>query len=110
MAIKCPKCKFDNPEGTRFCGNCAAPLHAAEDATPSFTKTLLTPVDELRRGALFAERYEIIEKLGTGGMGTVYRVEDTKISQDNALKLIKAEIASDKKTIERFRNELRPPG
>ncbi len=107
MATKCPKCKFDNPEGTRFCGNCAAPLHAAEDVEPSFTRTLETAVDELRRGALFAERYEIIEKLGTGGMGAVYRVEDTKIGQDIALKLIKPEIASDKKTIERFRNELK---
>ena len=107
MATKCPKCEFDNPEGTRFCGNCAAPLHAAEDAGPSFTKTLETPVEELRRGALFAERYEIIEKLGIGGMGAVYRVDDTKIGQDIALKLIKPEIASDKKTIERFRNELK---
>ncbi len=107
MATKCPKCEFDNPEGTRFCGNCAAPLHAAEDAKPSFTKTLEIPVHELRRGTLFAERYEIIEKLGTGGMGAVYRVEDTKIGQDIALKLIKPEIASDKKTIERFRNELK---
>jgi serine/threonine protein kinase/tetratricopeptide (TPR) repeat protein len=107
VATTCPKCEFDNPEGTRFCGNCAAPLHAAEDARPSFTKTLETPVDELRRGALFADRYEIIEKLGTGGMGAVYRVEDTKIGQDIALKIIKPEIASDKKTIERFRNELK---
>ncbi|UCE22210.1 MAG: tetratricopeptide repeat protein [Candidatus Aminicenantes bacterium] len=40
-------------------------------------------------------------------MGTVYKVEDTKIGQDIALKLIKPEIASDKKTIERFRNELK---
>ncbi len=107
MATTCPKCEFDNPDGTRFCGNCAAPLHAGEDAKPSFTRTLETPVDELRRGTLFAERYEIIEKLGTGGMGAVYRAEDTKIGQDIALKLIKPEIASDKKTIERFRNELK---
>jgi serine/threonine protein kinase/Tfp pilus assembly protein PilF len=40
-------------------------------------------------------------------MGRVYRVEDTKLNQEVALKLIKSEIASDKKTIERFRNELK---
>jgi serine/threonine-protein kinase len=40
-------------------------------------------------------------------MGAVYRVEDTNIGQDIALKLIKSDIASDKKTIERFRNELK---
>jgi serine/threonine protein kinase len=50
---------------------------------------------------------KFIEELGKGGMGAVYRVEDTKIGQDIALKLIKPEIASNKKTIERFRNELK---
>jgi len=39
-------------------------------------------------------------------MGRVYRVEDTKAKEEIALKLIKPEIADDKKTIERFRNEL----
>ena len=61
----------------------------------------------LKRGILFSERYEIIEELGKGGMGTVYRVEDTKVGQEIALKLIKPEVASDRSTIDRFRNELK---
>ncbi len=40
-------------------------------------------------------------------MGKVYRVEDKKIKEEIALKLIKPEIASDKKTLERFSNELK---
>jgi TolB-like protein/Flp pilus assembly protein TadD len=44
--------------------------------------------------------------LGKGGMGKVYRVFDKKIEEEVALKLIIPEISSDKKTIERFRNEL----
>jgi serine/threonine protein kinase len=59
-------------------------------------------VEEFSRGTLFAGRYEIIEELGKGGMGSFYRVEDTKIGQEIALKLIKSEVASDKKTIEKF--------
>jgi serine/threonine protein kinase/Tfp pilus assembly protein PilF len=79
----------------------------AQKDTPSVTKTLETPFQELTRGTVFADRYEIIEELGKGGMGKVFRVEDKKIDQEVALKLIKHEIASDKKTIERFRNELK---
>jgi serine/threonine protein kinase/Tfp pilus assembly protein PilF len=104
--MKCPKCQTDNPETQKFCGECATPLTASGDAQSSFTKTLETPVEALTRGTVFADRYEIIEELGKGGMGAVYRVDDIKAKEEVALKLIKPEIAADKKTIERFRNEL----
>ena len=104
MSVKCPKCQTDNPSDSKYCRECAAPLPSREAAA---TKTLETPTEEFSRGSTFAGRYEIIEKLGKGGMGSVYRVEDTKLKQEVALKLIKPEIAMDKKTIERFRNELK---
>jgi len=94
--MKCPKCHSDNPDTQKFCGECAAPLTASEAAPASFTRTIETPVGELTRGTLFADRYEIIEELGRGGMGNVYRVEDTKIGEEVALKLIKPEISYDK--------------
>lgn len=56
---------------------------------------------------MFAKRYEIIEELGEGGMGIVCRVLDNKINEEVALKLIRAEIAADRKTTERFSNELK---
>ncbi|MDH4258388.1 MAG: protein kinase, partial [Candidatus Aminicenantes bacterium] len=104
--MKCPKCYSENTEGSRFCSSCATPLTGTEDAQPSFTKTIETPLEELTRGSLFADRYEIIEELGRGGMGTVYRAEDKKAKEEIALKLIKPEIAVQKKIIERFRSEL----
>jgi TolB-like protein len=104
--MKCPKCQTENPDTQKFCGECGTNFTHPEGAQPSFTKTLETPIDSLSRGTLFADRYEIIEELGRGGMGAVYRVEDTKTKEEIALKLIKPEIAADKKTIERFRNEL----
>ncbi len=104
MIIKCPKCKTDNPSDSKYCKECAAPLPSRGF---SITRTLETPTSELARGTIFADRYEIIEELGKGGMGSVYRVEDTKLNQEVALKLIKPEIAKDKKSIERFRNELK---
>ncbi|NIN53123.1 MAG: hypothetical protein GTO23_08205, partial [Nitrososphaeria archaeon] len=57
------------------------------------TKTLQTPLKELARGTIFADRYEVIDELGEGGMGRVYRVFDKTIKEEVALKLIKPDIA-----------------
>jgi serine/threonine protein kinase/Tfp pilus assembly protein PilF len=103
--MKCPKCQFDNPSGTRFCGNCAAPLPAASENSP--TETIQTPVRELTAGSTFARRYQIIEDLGKGGMGRVYKVFDTEVREKMALKLLHPDIAGDERPIERFRNELK---
>jgi serine/threonine protein kinase/Tfp pilus assembly protein PilF len=107
MEVKCPNCDTVNPSDSKFCKECAASLVSAEDISVLPTKTLKIPIQELSRGRTFAGRYEIIEELGKGGMGQVYRVFDKKIEEEVTLKLIKPEIASDKRTIERFRNELK---
>ena len=107
MAVKCPKCHTENTSDSQFCKKCAAPLHPSEKIPSSQTKTLETPKEELTRGTTFAGRYELIEELGKGGMGRVYKVFDKKIKEEVALKIIKPQIASDKKTIERFSNELK---
>jgi len=62
---------------------------------------------ELSPGTTFARRYRVIEDLGHGGMGRVYKVFDTEVREKLALKLLNSEIASDETTIERFRNELK---
>jgi non-specific serine/threonine protein kinase len=105
MAIKCPKCETNNVDTAKFCFECATALQSSKDIP--VTKTLEAPKEELTTGSTFAERYQIIEELGKGGMGNVYKVLDKETSERIALKLIKPEIASDKKTIERFRNELK---
>jgi len=105
MTIECPKCQTNNPDSQKFCGECATSLEA--DIEVSHTKTLETPIEEMTRGSVFAERYEIIEELGKGGMGKVYRVLDKELNEEVALKLIKPEIATDKKTVERFKSELK---
>ncbi|MGD2155128.1 MAG: protein kinase, partial [Gemmatimonadales bacterium] len=58
-------------------------------------------------GTTFAHRYEVLEQLGRGGMGEVYRALDTEIGEEVALKLLRPEITVDPKLVERFRNELR---
>ena len=98
--------QFDNPDTQRFCGECGTQLLPAEEI-PSPTKTLETPKEELTTGSTFAGRYQIIEELGKGGMGKVYKALDTDLKEKVAIKLIRPEVAVDKKTIERFRNELK---
>jgi serine/threonine protein kinase/Tfp pilus assembly protein PilF len=105
--MKCPECNFENPADTKFCGECAAPLHPSEKISAPVTETLETPKEELTTGSTFAGRYQIIEELGKGGMGKVYKAQDIDLKEKVAVKLLKPEIAADKKTIERFRNELK---
>jgi serine/threonine protein kinase/predicted Zn-dependent protease len=64
-------------------------------------------VRDLAPGETFAGRYQVIEDLGKGGMGRVYKVYDTEVREKLALKLLNPDIASDEGTIERFRTELR---
>ena len=105
--MKCSKCLFENPSESRFCGNCGFDLSSSEKTPFSATKTFQLSLRELAQGTLYAGRYEVIEELGHGGMGKVYRVLDKEIQEEVALKLLNPEIASDEKTIERFRNELK---
>ena len=114
--MRCPKCQAENSETKKFCGECGTQLTKAEpiqgSGTPTDdismpTKTIETVKEKLTTGATFARRYQIIEELGRGGMGRVYKAMDTEINEKVALKLITPEIAKDKKTIERFRNELK---
>jgi serine/threonine protein kinase len=54
--------------------------------------------------------YEILEKLGAGGMGEVYRARDPRIGRDVAIKVLPREVATDPDRLRRFEQEVRAIG
>jgi eukaryotic-like serine/threonine-protein kinase len=57
-------------------------------------------------GTVLGQRYEILELLGQGGMGAVYKARDREVGQLVALKLIRPDLASNPAIIDRFKREL----
>ncbi|HEX5236460.1 MAG TPA: protein kinase [Silvibacterium sp.] len=60
----------------------------------------------LEPGIVLANRYEIIEILGEGGMGAVYKARDLELAREVALKVIRPELASNPEILQRFKQEL----
>jgi len=76
----------------------SAAVAAADDSSSS----------DLTAGQLFAGRFEIVEVIGSGGMGTVYRAHDRELGEEIAIKVIRPQLlAADDTLRERFKSEIR---
>ena len=100
--MKCPKCQADILDDSQFCSKCGTPIHQGDKAFLSHTRTILRPIDELVPGTELVGKYKIIDVVGKGGMGIVYKAEDTKLKRNVALKFLPPELTKDKEAKDRF--------
>src|SRR5258707_3423127 len=121
--MECPVCAALYPDEASHCAKCHVPLHEVHPqetlneagATEgwivgSVPKTSARPStagsSELSAGTLLAGRYEILQLLGQGGMGAVYKARDKDLDRQVALKLIRPELARNPEILQRFKQEL----
>jgi serine/threonine protein kinase len=118
--IECPFCGTPNRDEASHCVKCHAPLHdlnsqetlgdaaAPEDWSVETASKPSPPAasEELAPGTLLAGRYEILQLLGRGGMGAVYKARDKELDRLVAVKLIRPELARSPEMLRRFKQEL----
>jgi len=89
LAMTCPSCGAPNEPAAEVCFSCRAVLAVVS------------------RGTLLGARYEIHDRLGRGGMGTVYRAHDRVLDEDVAIKVLHADLAAAPGMAERFLSEIK---
>lgn len=119
--MECPVCAVKNPDSVSECRRCHTPLPhqisqetlgeaaAPEDWTMAVTQRpagITATSDDLGTGTVLAGRYEILQMLGRGGMGAVYKARDKELDRIVALKLIRPELARSPEILRRFKQEL----
>jgi serine/threonine protein kinase/tetratricopeptide (TPR) repeat protein len=106
-SLQCLKCYTLNSKDSQFCSKCGNALEE-EHETLSYgnqENSLRDRDIHFEPGQIFDGRYRIIEKIGHGGMGIVYKAEDTELNITVALKIIRPVYSSDSRFIEQFKKE-----
>ena len=105
----CPACGVGFAEQQSFCGACGSSMAKTQEATLSKrvsaeTMSLPAPPDPWL-GQVIDNRYRVVDLIGSGGMGMVYRVEHERMGKVAAMKVLHRALAHDQGTVRRFELE-----
>ncbi len=98
-SISCPRCNAVLPAETNFCPKCGYDVRGRSGADETFRGIVV--------GKVIDGRYRLLEKLGEGGMGSVFKVEHTRMGKVMALKVLRSDLAPHPSVLARFRTEAR---
>ncbi|HJT27255.1 MAG TPA: serine/threonine-protein kinase [Pyrinomonadaceae bacterium] len=115
--MKCQSCQTALPDNAQFCASCGLPTsrHPSDAATQvdlqqqtnaDVPRATDEQVDR-RVGLILDSKYKLIESLGEGGMGSVFRAERLHIGDEVAVKLLHRDLVREQHALERFRREAR---
>ena len=85
----CKHCQYINPAGAVFCNRCGN--HMGETKDPLADRII--------------DKYKIVEKIGGGGFGAVYRAEHFELQTPFAIKILHAHLVDNETMVQRFRRE-----
>jgi tetratricopeptide (TPR) repeat protein/predicted Ser/Thr protein kinase len=112
----CPECSYENPETSVQCAKCTTPLPLSGQTLATGGQGWSVPAADgivssaalvqLAPGTSIGSRYEIVRLLGQGGMGAVYQAHDKELERQVAIKVIRADMASNPEILRRFKQEL----
>jgi serine/threonine-protein kinase len=120
--MKCSGCNGELADDAQFCGACGLPSSPSARANASTqidnvqqtnpnagrsTDEQHAPRPDARVGLILDSKYKLIEHLGEGGMGSVFRAQRLHIGDEVAVKLLHPDLVREQQALERFRREAR---
>jgi len=115
--MNCPNCRRELADDAVFCGSCGVPtvrieagetiLNTSDTNPPVPSEAIYRDDPDPRIGIILDSKYELLERLGQGGMGTVYRARRLHIGDEVAVKLLSHELMREEHALARFRREAR---
>ncbi|HEY6804888.1 MAG TPA: protein kinase [Pyrinomonadaceae bacterium] len=103
--MNCPHCKATLREEAVFCDTCGEVVTNDADRTTLAFDSRADVNEDAYVGRVIGGKYKLLARLGSGGMGTVYRARRIHIGDDVAVKVLHSEYVNEPNTVERFRRE-----